>query len=142
VSQEETRKVANSKFQMLYLFIHGVFLMLKHWFCWKYQYNNYMFNFIDINSFIPVSCCVFLGPSALLCPGPIMLLRRPISAMFRHFSYVQTFQLCSDISAMFRQCGSYFGSFDIAWPSYVFYYKVMWQLTAVENRQYTYIVGK
>jgi hypothetical protein len=25
-----------------------------------------------------------------------------ISAMFRHFSYVQTFQLCSDISAMFR----------------------------------------
>jgi hypothetical protein len=23
------------------------FLMFKHWFCWKYQYNKYTFNFID-----------------------------------------------------------------------------------------------
>jgi hypothetical protein len=23
------------------------FFMFKHWFCWKYQYNKYMFNFID-----------------------------------------------------------------------------------------------
>ena len=23
------------------------FLMFKHWFCWKYQCNKYMFNFID-----------------------------------------------------------------------------------------------
>ena len=29
----------------------------------------YMFNFIDIYSFIPVSGCVGIGPSALLCPG-------------------------------------------------------------------------
>jgi len=24
-----------------------MFLMFKLWFCWKYQYNKYMFNFID-----------------------------------------------------------------------------------------------
>jgi hypothetical protein len=41
--------------------------MFKHWFCWKYQYNKYMYNFIDIYSFIPVSSCVGVGPSALLC---------------------------------------------------------------------------
>ena len=45
------------------------FLMFKHWFCRKYQYNKYMFNFIDIYSFIPVSGCVDMGPSALLFPG-------------------------------------------------------------------------
>jgi len=28
-----------------------------------------MFNLIDIYSFIPVSGCVCLGTSALLCPG-------------------------------------------------------------------------
>jgi hypothetical protein len=27
-------------------------LMLKHWFCWKYQYNKYIFNLINIYSFI------------------------------------------------------------------------------------------
>jgi hypothetical protein len=31
------------------------FLIIKHWFCWKYQYNKYIFKFIDIYSFIPVS---------------------------------------------------------------------------------------
>jgi len=36
-----------------------------------------MVNFIDIYSFIHVSGCVFMGSSAMLCPGPIMLLRRP-----------------------------------------------------------------
>jgi len=36
-----------------------------------------MFNFIDICSFIPVSGCVGMGPSALLCPEPLMLLRLP-----------------------------------------------------------------
>jgi hypothetical protein len=29
-----------------------------------------MFNFIYIYSFIPLSGCVGMGPSALLCPGP------------------------------------------------------------------------
>ena len=27
--------------------VYSMFLMLKHWFCWKYQYNKYMFYFID-----------------------------------------------------------------------------------------------
>ena len=33
--------------------VQHVFLKLKHRFCWKYQYNKYMFSFIDIYSFIP-----------------------------------------------------------------------------------------
>ena len=45
------------------------FLMFKLWFCWKYQYNKYMFNFIDIYSFIHASGCVGISPSALLCLG-------------------------------------------------------------------------
>jgi len=43
--------------------------MFKHLFCWKYYYNKYMLNFIDNYSFIPVSGCVGMDPSALLCPG-------------------------------------------------------------------------
>ena len=35
-----------------------------------------MFNFIDIYSFIPVSGCVGMITSAVLCSGPIMLLIR------------------------------------------------------------------
>jgi hypothetical protein len=35
-----------------------------------------------------------------------------ISGMFRYFSYVQTFQLCSDISAMFRHF-SYVQTFQL-----------------------------
>jgi hypothetical protein len=38
-------------------------------FCWKYQYNKYMFNVIDIYIFIPVCGCVGRGPRALLCLG-------------------------------------------------------------------------
>jgi hypothetical protein len=34
---------------------------------------------IDIYSFIPVSGCVDMTPSALFARGPIMLLRRPWS---------------------------------------------------------------
>ena len=52
------------------------FLMFKHSFCWKYQYNKYipvtfnkyMFNFIDLYSFIPGSGCVDIGPKVLVCP--------------------------------------------------------------------------
>jgi hypothetical protein len=32
-----------------------------------------MFNFIDINSFIPASGCVGMGPSALLFPGGLYI---------------------------------------------------------------------
>ena len=46
-----------------------MFLMLKNLFYWKYQYNKYIFNFINIYSVIPVSGCVGMGPSALFCPG-------------------------------------------------------------------------
>jgi hypothetical protein len=35
-----------------------------------------MFNFIDIYSFIPMSGCVGMGPSALFALGSVMLLRR------------------------------------------------------------------
>ena len=49
--------------------VYSMCLMFKHWFCWKYQYNKYMFNFIDHLQFIPVSGCVGIYPSALLCPG-------------------------------------------------------------------------
>ena len=36
-----------------------------------YQYNKYtcMFNFIDIDSFIPVSGCVDMGPVSALSGG-------------------------------------------------------------------------
>jgi hypothetical protein len=43
--------------------------MFNHSFCWKYQYNKYMFNFIDNSSLIHVSGCVGKASSALLCPG-------------------------------------------------------------------------
>ena len=50
-----------------------VFLMFKHWLCWKYQCNKYMFNLIDNYIFIIVNGCV--------CSGPVhcfsMLLRWP-----------------------------------------------------------------
>jgi hypothetical protein len=43
--------------------------MFKHWFCWKYQYNKYMYNLIYNYSLIHVSSCVGRDPSALLFPG-------------------------------------------------------------------------
>ena len=45
--------------------VQHVFLMFKQWFCWKYQYNKYMINFIDIYIFIPVSGCV--GRATMHC---------------------------------------------------------------------------
>jgi hypothetical protein len=49
--------------------VYVMFLMFKHRFCWEYQYNKYVFNFIHIYSFISVSGCVDMGPGVLLCPG-------------------------------------------------------------------------
>ena len=49
--------------------VYGMFLMFKHLLCWKYQYNQYMFDFINIYSFISVSGCVGMAPSALFCTG-------------------------------------------------------------------------
>jgi hypothetical protein len=56
------------------------FLMLKHWLCWKYQYNKYMFNFIDIYSFIPVGGCVGRGPIVLLWPEPINAVKTALTS--------------------------------------------------------------
>jgi hypothetical protein len=53
------------------------YLLFKYWVCWKYQYNKYMFHFVDHLDFIPVSGCVGRALSALFFLGPIMLLRRP-----------------------------------------------------------------
>ena len=49
--------------------MYSIFLTSKDWFCWMYQYNKYMFNFIDIYIFNPVSGCVGRDHHALLCPG-------------------------------------------------------------------------
>ena len=53
--------------------------MFKHWFWWKYQYNKYMFNFIDIYSFIPVSSCVDMGPRVLFCPGAYNIVKMALN---------------------------------------------------------------
>ena len=42
------------------------YLMFKHWVCWKYQYNRYMFNFVD---HLHCYACVGRAPSALFCLG-------------------------------------------------------------------------
>ena len=42
---------------------------------YMYQYNKYMFNFIDIYSFIPVSGCVGMVPGALFCSESKMRVR-------------------------------------------------------------------
>jgi len=53
------------------------YLMFKHLVYWKYQYNKYMFNFIDIYILIPVSGCVGRVPVHCFARRSIMLLRRP-----------------------------------------------------------------
>ena len=69
------------------------FLMLQHWFCWKYQYKKYMFNFIDHLQFIPVSVCIDKGISALLWPGPTMLIRRIWSYVIQHVHFMNMYRL-------------------------------------------------
>jgi hypothetical protein len=69
------------------------FLMLKHWFCWKYQYKKYMFNFIDHLQFIPVSVCIDKGLSALLWPGPKMLIRRTWPYVIHHVHFMNMYRL-------------------------------------------------
>lgn len=45
------------------------FLMSKHLLYWKYQYNKYMFNLFDNESFIPVCGGLGMSPSVLFFPG-------------------------------------------------------------------------
>ena len=63
------RKVSKQSRVRMLICVQHVFLMFKHWFCWKYQFNEYTFNSIKIYSFIPVSSCLGIGPRALLYPG-------------------------------------------------------------------------
>jgi hypothetical protein len=53
------------------------YLLFKYWVCWKYQYNKYIFHFVDHLDFIPVSGCVGRALSALIFLWHIMILRRP-----------------------------------------------------------------
>jgi hypothetical protein len=64
------------------------FLMFKNWFYWKYQYKKYMFNFIDHLQFILMSVCIERGLSALLWPGPKMLIRRPWPYVIYHVHFM------------------------------------------------------
>jgi len=64
--------------------------MSKHLFCLKYQYNKYMFNFIDIYSFIPMSDCVGRDLSSLLCSGPY-------NAAMTALSVSECSYLCTDL---------------------------------------------
>jgi hypothetical protein len=43
--------------------------MFKHWVYWKYQYNKYLFNFIDHLHFYSCEWLCRYGPTALLCQG-------------------------------------------------------------------------
>jgi hypothetical protein len=58
----------------------------EHWLCGST--NKYMFNSIDIYSFIPASGCICMGPSALLC--------------MRAYNPVKTAQS----HTLIKQCGS------------------------------------
>ena len=71
------------------------FLVFKHWFCWKYQYNKYLFNFIDIYSFIPASGCVSMGPSALLWPGACNVVKTAL--ITTHYLSPLIFLICEVI---------------------------------------------
>ena len=69
------------------------FLMFRHWFCWKYQYKKYMFNFIDHLQFYFCECFLDRGLSALLWPGPILLIRRPWPYVIHHLHFMNMYQL-------------------------------------------------
>ena len=60
------------------------FLMLKHWFCRKYQYKKYIFNFIDHLQFIPMSVCI-----DMLWPGPKITTGIPIRCPRRGPSFTE-----------------------------------------------------
>jgi hypothetical protein len=92
-------------------------LMLKHWFCWTYQYNKYMFNFIDNYSFIHASSCLGIWAQVhCFARGPIMQLRWPWLYMYlqKHIvTYTYNMEIISDITVtkctdyiFFRDCVS------------------------------------
>jgi hypothetical protein len=79
---------ANEPHTNLCMLYTASFLMFKHWFCWKYQYKKYIFNFID-----HVSVCIDRGLSALLWPGPILLIRRPWPYVIHHLHFMNMYRL-------------------------------------------------
>ena len=52
---------ANEPHPNLCMLYTAWFLMFKHWFCWKYQYKKYMFNFIDHLQFYFCGCTTLTG---------------------------------------------------------------------------------
>ena len=86
------------------------FLMFNHSFCWKYQYNKYMFNFIDNSSLIHVSGCVGRVSSALLCPGAYDVVKTAqhmlswIFIVLAHWNDIQRIDMSthSDTLSLFR----------------------------------------
>jgi hypothetical protein len=127
-------------FCLWYMYFHTSFhvsidpyisMSSKHWFCLKYQYNKYMFNFIDIYSFIPVSDCVGRDPSSLLCPGPynaandgpecqrmLILMYGSIHALIRHcwhcYCTFYVVGLCVIVCGLFewkRICAGFYCSY-------------------------------
>ena len=86
------------------------YLMVKHWVYWKYQYNKYIFNFIDLYIVIPVSGCVGKAPVHCFAGKPMMLLKRPCAALTWMKSYLndrtQRVAVGSVVSnSMNLQCG-------------------------------------
>jgi hypothetical protein len=57
------------------------------------QVPLYMFNFIDHLQFIPVSVCIDRGLSALLWPGPKMLIRWPWPYVIHHVHFMNMYRL-------------------------------------------------
>jgi hypothetical protein len=55
----------------LYMLCTACFLMFKHWFCWKYQYNKYMFNFIDHLHFYSCEWLCKKGPQCTALTGDL-----------------------------------------------------------------------
>jgi len=48
--------------------VHGMFISF-YWFCWKYQYNKYMFNVIDNLNFYFCEWLCRYGPQCTALPG-------------------------------------------------------------------------
>ena len=67
---------------------------VKHWFCWKYQYKKYMFNFINHLQVYFCECvCIDRDLGALLWPGFIMLIRRPWPYVIHHLHFMNMYRL-------------------------------------------------
>ena len=72
--------------------LQPIFLMFKHWFCWKYQYHKYMFNFIDhLHCYFCEWLCR-LGPSALLSPGAYYVVKTALISTKKYIAMARPCQ--------------------------------------------------